>query len=193
MKHILILISILLLSCPVIGEDTGILFFREVEGKWLWFEDGNKDKDVIYRGEFKDGWFEDIQPNGQGSISYPNGRNYDGEWKDGKKYGQGTLTIPNGEKDGNKDKDVIYRGEFKEHSQSRMEKSMLGNSRMEFQMVKEQPLSLMEESMWGNTRIIKEMVKEHSQPPMEKSMLGNSRMEFQMVKEQPLSLMEESM
>ena len=104
MKHILILISILLLSCPVIGEDTGILFFREVEGKWLWFEDGNKDKDVIYRGEFKDGWFEDIQPNGQGSISYPNGRNYDGEWKDGKKYGQGTLTIPNGEK---------YVGEFK--------------------------------------------------------------------------------
>ena len=46
MKHSLIILSILLLSSPVIGQDTGVLFFREVNDKWGWFEDGNKDKDV---------------------------------------------------------------------------------------------------------------------------------------------------
>ena len=51
--------------------------------KWGWFEDGNKDKDVKYIGEFKDGTFEDRQPNGQVKITYPNGRKYVGEWKDG--------------------------------------------------------------------------------------------------------------
>ena len=86
MKHILILISILLLSCPVIGEDTGILFFREVEGKWLWFEDGNKDKDAKYIGEFKDGFFEDRQPNGQGTFTYPDGGKYVGRWKGGQMW-----------------------------------------------------------------------------------------------------------
>ena len=98
MKHLLILLSILLLSSPVIGQETGVLFFREVNGKWGWFEDGHKDKDVKYIGGFKDGTFEDRQPNGQGTITYPNGRKYVGEWKDGKKHGQGTQTLPNGMK-----------------------------------------------------------------------------------------------
>ena len=104
MKHLLLLISILLLSSPVIGQETGVLFFREVNDKWGWFEDGNKDKDVKYIGEFKDGTFEDRQPNGQGTITYPNGRKYVGEWKDGEKHGQGTKTWSNGDK---------YVGEYK--------------------------------------------------------------------------------
>jgi len=49
LKHLLILlISILLLPSPLFGEETGVLFFREVNDKWGWFEDGNKDKDVKY-------------------------------------------------------------------------------------------------------------------------------------------------
>ena len=60
MKHLLLL-SLLLLSSPVIGQETGVLFFREVNDKWGWFEDGNKDKDVKYIGEFKDGIFEDMK------------------------------------------------------------------------------------------------------------------------------------
>jgi len=86
MKHLLILLSLLLLSSPVIGQETGVLFFREVNDKWGWFEDGNKDKDVKYIGEFKDGTFEDRQPNGQGTITYPNGRKYVGEWKNKEKW-----------------------------------------------------------------------------------------------------------
>ena len=57
-----------------------------------------------YIGEFKDGFFEDRQPNGQGTITYPNGRKYVGELKDGKKHGQGTKTWSNGDK---------YVGEYK--------------------------------------------------------------------------------
>ena len=44
-------------SFPVIGQETGVLFLREVNDKWGWFEDGNKDKDAKYIGEFKDGFF----------------------------------------------------------------------------------------------------------------------------------------
>ena len=72
----------------MIGQETGVLFFREVNDKWGWFEDGNKDKDVKYIGEFKDETFEDRQPNGQGTITYPNGRKYVGEYKDGEYHGQ---------------------------------------------------------------------------------------------------------
>ena len=108
MKHILIILSFLL-SSPVIGEETGVLFLREVNDKWGWFEDGNKDKDAKYIGEFKDGFFEDRQPNGQGTITYPNGRKYVGEWKDGLPNGQGTITFPDGR---------MYVGEYKDGNQN---------------------------------------------------------------------------
>ena len=39
----------------MIGQETGVLFLREVNDNWGWFEDGNKDKDARYIGEFKDG------------------------------------------------------------------------------------------------------------------------------------------
>ena len=78
MKHLLIiLISILLLSSPLFGQETGVLFFREVNDNWGWFEDGNKDKDAIYIGEFKDGKF-----NGHGKLTWSDGKKYVGEWKD---------------------------------------------------------------------------------------------------------------
>jgi len=105
MKHLLLILSFLLLSSPVIGQETGVLFLREVNDNWGWFEDGNKDKDAKYIGEFKDGFFEDRQPNGQGTITYPNGRKYVGEWKDGLPNGQGTYTFPDGR---------MYVGQYKD-------------------------------------------------------------------------------
>ena len=36
--------------------------------------------------------------NGQGTFTYPDGREYIGEWKDGKKHGYGTMTSPDGSK-----------------------------------------------------------------------------------------------
>ena len=68
----------------------------------------------------------DGEPNGQGTFTYPDGRQYVGEIKDGEPHGQGTLTWPNGKKyvGGFKDgiihgqgssslhDNVIYNGEF---------------------------------------------------------------------------------
>ena len=60
---------------------------------------------------------------------------YEGEWKNGEFHGQGTRTWSSG-------------------------KSILGNGRMDSQMVKEQILSLMEENMLGNSKMGNMMVKE---------------------------------
>ena len=53
-----------------------------------------------YVGEYKDGI-----PNGQGTITWSDGRKYVGEFKDGKKHGQGTSTYNDGGK---------YEGEWKD-------------------------------------------------------------------------------
>ena len=124
MKHLLIILSILLLSSPVFGQETGVLFSRGVNGKWEWFKKSNGNvlegkylgeihngkpygqgtlthpNGTKYVGEFKDGL-----ENGQGTYTWTNGRKYVGEWKDGKTHGQGTMNFPNGLK---------YEGEFKD-------------------------------------------------------------------------------
>ena len=90
MKHLLILLSILLLSSPVIGQETGVLY--------LW-ENGTK-----YMGEWKDG-----KKHGQGTFTYGKGKwegdKYEGEFKVGYRNGQGTYTWSDGDK---------YVGEFKD-------------------------------------------------------------------------------
>jgi len=93
-KHLLILISFLLLS-P---------FLTSCEK---------------YVGEYKDG-----KRNGQGTITWSDGKNYVGEFKDGKFNGHGKLTWSDG-----------------------------GNGRTDDHMVKELEHYLMEESMLGNTRM----------------------------------------
>ena len=66
MKHLLIILSILLLSPPLFGQETGVLY--------LW-ENGTK-----YMGEWKEG-----KKYGQGTETYPNGSKYVGEFKNGEK------------------------------------------------------------------------------------------------------------
>jgi len=61
-RHLLILLSLLLLSSPVIGQETGVLY--------LW-ENGTK-----YMGECKDG-----KKHGQGTTTYSTGIKYVGEFK----------------------------------------------------------------------------------------------------------------
>jgi len=110
MKHLLILLSLLLLSSPVIGQETGVLFFSFENGEIVYSEEGDDDNDGKYVGEFKDGIqngqgtetlpdgemyigeFKDGIQNGLGTRTYPDGEKYVGEWKDGRKYGQGTFT-----------------------------------------------------------------------------------------------------
>ena len=73
MKHILILISILLLFSPLFGQS------KESDLLYI-LENGSR-----YVGEWKDG-----KKHGQGTYIKPEGRKYVGEWKDGERW-NGTL------------------------------------------------------------------------------------------------------
>ena len=107
MKHILILlISILLLSSfitscvkngssPVIGDNhKGETLYRWGEfPDYVWKGVGEKDTYPEYKGEVENG-----VPNGQGTLTTPNGWKYVGEFKSGERNGQGTETYPDGSK-----------------------------------------------------------------------------------------------
>ena len=96
MKHLLILLSLLLLSSPVNGNnhEGETLYVLGEYPDWEWVESVEKGTQPKYQGQVKDG-----KPNGLGVIIYPDGiwkggNKYVGEWKDGKEHGQGTLTTP---------------------------------------------------------------------------------------------------
>ena len=100
MKHLLILLSLLLLSSPVIGQETGVLY-RLWDGKIVvWKTFGDDDLNKKYEGEIKNG-----EPNGFGILTSPYGDKHVGGWKKGKEHGQGTQTLPDGSN---------YVGEFKD-------------------------------------------------------------------------------
>ena len=102
MKHLLIIISILLLSSPVIGNShKGETLYGWGEyPDYVWKRVGEKDTHPVYKGEVENG-----VPNGQGTLTFPDGGKYVGEFKYGKKNGQGTFTFSDGEK---------YVGEYKD-------------------------------------------------------------------------------
>ena len=103
MKHLLIiLITLLLLSSPVIGDkhkgETLYVLGEHPDLKWM--ELGDKDTQPNYQGQVKDG-----KPNGLGILIFPSGGKYVGSWKNGVKNGKGTTTYQNGNK---------YVGEYKD-------------------------------------------------------------------------------
>jgi len=71
----------------------GVLFYRKVNGKWRWHENGNDDYHPKYEGKIENG-----KPNGQGTETFPDGDKYVGEFKDGLLNGQGTYTFHDGGK-----------------------------------------------------------------------------------------------
>ena len=96
MKHlILIIISFLLLSSPVIGDNhKGETLYRWGECcDWVWKGFGDKETHPVYKGEVENG-----KPNGIGILIYPKESKYVGEWKDGEQNGQGTFTWSDGTK-----------------------------------------------------------------------------------------------
>ena len=98
MKHLLlILISFLLLSSPVIGDnhkgETLYGWDEDPDYKWMGF--GDKETQPKYQGQVKDG-----KPNGLGVLISTNGWKYFGSWKNGEIW-NGTEY----DKDGN----IIYR------------------------------------------------------------------------------------
>ena len=91
MKHLLILlISILLLSSPVIGDNHKgeTLYVWGEYPDWKWVESGDKETHPKYQGQVKDG-----VPNGLGILitsggdKFVWGEKYVGEWKNGKENG----------------------------------------------------------------------------------------------------------
>jgi len=108
MKHILIILSILLLSSPVIGDNhKGETLYRwKTSSGYVWKGFGDKDTHRAYKGEWKNG-----KPNGLGVITYTDGHKYVGEFKDGKKHGQGTYTWADGDKEvGEWKKNELWNG-----------------------------------------------------------------------------------
>ena len=83
MKHLLIiLISFLLLSSPVIGQETGVLYRYETSSGWEWKTFGDGKVQPKYKGKITNG-----KPNGFGVFTYPYGeKSVVGEWKNGKEW-----------------------------------------------------------------------------------------------------------
>jgi len=104
MKHLLIiLISILLLSSPVIGDNHKgeTLYMWGKYPDYVWKGFGDKETHSKYEGDVSNG-----KPNGFGVLTYPyDEKSVVGEWKNGKYDGQVILTFPDGEK---------YEGEYKD-------------------------------------------------------------------------------
>ena len=92
MKHLLILISILLLSSPVIGNNhKGETLYGWITSsstlEWKGF--GDKETHSVYKGDVENG-----VPNGLGFITFPDGSKYVGEWNNGGMTGKGTQFFP---------------------------------------------------------------------------------------------------
>ena len=82
MKHLLIILSILLLSSPVIGQETGVLYQYETSSGIQWKTFGDGKVQPKYKGEIKNGIMD-----GLGVLIYPYGeKSVVGEWKEGKKW-----------------------------------------------------------------------------------------------------------
>ena len=89
MKHLFILISILLLSSPVIGDNQKgeTLYEWKTASGIKWIEIGDKDFHAKYIGDVMIG-----KPHGIGTVVYPDGNKYVGEWMNGLFHGQGIYT-----------------------------------------------------------------------------------------------------
>ena len=86
MKHLLIILSLLLLSFPLFGQENGVLYQYETSTGIKWETFGNEKVQPKYEGEIKNGdmWF---ILHGLGVIKFPyDGKSVVGEWKEGKEW-----------------------------------------------------------------------------------------------------------
>ena len=90
MKHLLIILSFLLLSSPVIGNNHKgeTLYLWETSSGKVWKGFGDKETHSVYKGDVENG-----KPNGVGILISPMGGKYVGGWKNGVRNGKGTTTF----------------------------------------------------------------------------------------------------
>ena len=95
MKHILFILSFLLLSSTVIGNSHKgeTLYLWKTSSGEVWKGFGDKKIHSVYKGDVKNG-----EPNGLGYLIFPDGDKYVGSWKNGKRNGKGTHTYSYGRK-----------------------------------------------------------------------------------------------
>jgi hypothetical protein len=107
-KYLLIILSFLLLSSPVIGDNNkGETLYAWGEYiPFVWKGFGDKETHPKYTGDVKNG-----KPDGQGTETFPDGSKYIGEWIGGKPTGQGTQTYYDGDKYVGLFKDGKYHGQ----------------------------------------------------------------------------------
>ncbi len=84
-------------------KEKGVLYESKVNGELGWYKSGDEKTDWKYEGEVENG-----KPNGQGTMTSPDGSIYEGKFKDGRQNGQGTMTLIKGGEILGK-----YVGEFK--------------------------------------------------------------------------------
>jgi len=98
---------VVIVKKPVVEVEkshTGVLFRHWENRQWRWFRNGNEKKNRKYVGDILNGG-----PNGQGTLTFPDGRKYIGGFKHWVRNGQGTFTYGKGESEGDR-----YVGEFKD-------------------------------------------------------------------------------
>ena len=82
MKHLLILLSLLLLSSPLFGQETGVLYLYESSSGFVLKSFGDGKVQPKYKGEITNG-----KPDGFGVLIYPyDGKSVVGKWMDGKEW-----------------------------------------------------------------------------------------------------------
>jgi len=83
MKHLLLILSIFLLTSPLFCQETGVLFQYKISSGFVWKTFGKDKVQPKYEGEASAGI-----PEGFGILSYPftDGKSVVGEWKDGKEW-----------------------------------------------------------------------------------------------------------
>jgi len=63
------------------SSNQGVLFLGKVNGESEWLKNDDEDTDGKYLGEIRNG-----VPEGQGTLTFPDGTKYVGEWKNGKEW-----------------------------------------------------------------------------------------------------------
>ena len=83
MKHLLIILSFLFLSSPVIGDNhKGETLYRwDTSSGFVWKGFGDKETHSVYKGEVENG-----VPNGLGFLIFSGGEKYVGSWRNGKEW-----------------------------------------------------------------------------------------------------------